>query len=424
MADGKQSSSDNTGRKTPTKEELERRHQEDLQIEDERSALEKAREQDAGAVQSDEGGSGYGNLHYGDTPKGDLEKDAPPRQGAASDAEPSGEFQEPFSRQEDETGGAAEQNRAGDSSRNDAPVDGGLTEPTLDPRSENGPVQVRSDGPPADILAAGENAVPLASTGENPPVVFGLGVNRTDANEAPTEIELSNDVINENESGAVVAVLSAVDSDSNDTATYSIVGDASGAFEIVGNELRLKEDVALDYEAQNTYEITLEVTDASGATFQKTVSINVVDVNEAPEGLTLSNASVGENVDGVVIGDLSLSDVDAGDSHTFAVSDDRFEVVDGQLKLKEGVTLDHEEAGSVDVTVTATDSGGLSTDATFAIAVGDVNEAPEDLKLSNANVAENAAGAVIGDLSLAMLTLATATPSRCRMTALRLLTGS
>ncbi|NOX95294.1 MAG: cadherin repeat domain-containing protein [Alphaproteobacteria bacterium] len=82
------------------------------------------------------------------------------------------------------------------------------------------------------------------------------------------------------------------------------------------------------------------------------------------------------------------------------MSDDRFEVVDGQLKLKEGVTLDYEEADSIDVTVTATDSGGLSTDATFAIAVGDVNEAPEDLKLSNANVAENAAGAVIGDLSL------------------------
>jgi len=53
-----------------------------------------------------------------------------------------------------------------------------------------------------------------------------------------------------------------------------------------------------------------------------------------------------------VIGDLSLSDVDAGDSHTFAVSDDRFEVVDGQLKLKEGVTLDYEEADSIDVTVT------------------------------------------------------------------------
>jgi Ca2+-binding RTX toxin-like protein len=400
MADGKQSSSDNTGRKTPTKEELERRHQEDLEIEDERSALEKAREQDASAIQSDEGGSGYGNLHYGDGPEGDIEKDGPPKQGLASDTEPSGGLQEPFSRQEDETGGVREQNRAGNSSRNDAPVDGGLTEPTLDPRSENGPVQARSDGPHVDTSTAGENAVLTASTGENPPVVFGLGVNRTDANEAPTEIELSNDVINENESGAVVAVLSAVDSDSNDTATYSIVGDASGAFEIIGNELRLKEDVALDYEAQNTYEITLEVTDASGATFQKTVSINVVDVNEAPEDLKLSNANVAENAAGAVIGDLSLSDVDAGDSHTFAVSDDRFEVVDGQLKLKEGVTLDHEEADSIDVTVTATDSGGLSTDATFAIAVGDVNEAPTDLKLSNANVGENAAGAVIGDLSL------------------------
>ena len=45
------------------------------------------------------------------------------------------------------------------------------------------------------------------------------------------------------------------------------------------------------------------------------------------------------------------------DSHTFVVSDDRFEVADGQLRLKPGVSLDHEEAASVEVDVTATDAG-------------------------------------------------------------------
>jgi Ca2+-binding RTX toxin-like protein len=400
MADGKQSSSDKADRKPPSKEELERRHQQDLEIEDERSALEKAREQNAEAIQSDEGGSGYGNLHYGDGPEGDIEKGEPSKQGAASGAELQDGLRGPVSLQEDETDGSTEQSRGEDSGGEDAPADDGLVEPTLIPQSENGPVQTQSDGLHIGTPAVGENVVSSASASENAPVIFGLDVNRTDANEAPTEIELSNDAINENESGAVVAVLSAVDADSNDTATYSIVGDASDAFEIVGNELRLKEGVSLDYETQDTYELTLEVTDASGAIFQKTVSINVVDVNEAPDDLKLSNASVGENAAGAVIGDLSLSDVDAGDSYIFAVSDDRFEVVDGQLKLKDGVTLDHEEADSIDVTVTATDSGGLSTDATFAIAVGDVNEAPDDLKLSNASVGENAAGAVIGDLSL------------------------
>ena len=77
----------------------------------------------------------------------------------------------------------------------------------------------------------------------------------------------------------------------------------------------------------------------------------------------------------MVIGTLSVTDPDAGDSHSFSVSDSRFEVVDGQLKLKSDASFDYEAEQSVDVTVTATDSGGLQTQQTFTIKVGDVNEA-------------------------------------------------
>ena len=94
-----------------------------------------------------------------------------------------------------------------------------------------------------------------------------------------------------------------------------------------------------------------------------------------------------------------MADPDAGDSQTFQVSDSRFEVVDGQLKLKDGVSLDHESEPSVNVTVTATDGAGHQIQQTFAITVGDVNEAPTDINLSGNTVAENAAGAVIGALS-------------------------
>jgi hypothetical protein len=44
----------------------------------------------------------------------------------------------------------------------------------------------------------------------------------------------------------------------------------------------------------------------------------------------------------------------------FTVSDDRFEVVDGQLKLKDGISLDHEGEPSLTISVTATDSAGHS----------------------------------------------------------------
>ncbi|MCI5101012.1 PA14 domain-containing protein, partial [Phaeobacter italicus] len=80
---------------------------------------------------------------------------------------------------------------------------------------------------------------------------------------------------------------------------------------------------------------------------------------------------VAENVRGVIINRLNFEDPDEDDTHMFEVSDDRFEVVDGVLRLKETASLDYEEASEVDVSVTVIDSGGLSASETFTIGVAD-----------------------------------------------------
>ncbi|MEZ0223143.1 MAG: cadherin domain-containing protein [Alphaproteobacteria bacterium] len=128
-------------------------------------------------------------------------------------------------------------------------------------------------------------------------------------------------------------------------------------------------------------------------------------VNHAPTDLSLSNANVNENAVGAVIGTLTATDPDAGGIYGFTVDDTRFEVVAGQLRLKAGQSLDYETASSVTVNVTVTDQGGLYYTEAFALAVNDVsdapvNHAPTDLSLSNASVNENAAGAVIGTLTV------------------------
>ncbi|MFC6251634.1 PA14 domain-containing protein, partial [Pseudophaeobacter arcticus] len=81
----------------------------------------------------------------------------------------------------------------------------------------------------------------------------------------------------------------------------------------------------------------------------------------------------------------------AGDSHSYSVSDDRFEVVEGQLKLKDGVSLDHEAEAEIDVQVTVTDSAGTSHTEDFSIEVTDQNEAPGGLTLEgeSENLVEN-----------------------------------
>ncbi|MEL7404622.1 MAG: PA14 domain-containing protein, partial [Pseudomonadota bacterium] len=68
-----------------------------------------------------------------------------------------------------------------------------------------------------------------------------------------------------------------------------------------------------------------------------------------------------------VVGKISVVDPDAGDSHSFEVSDDRFEVVDGALRLKPDMALDHEAEPELKIEVTAIDQDGARYSESFAI---------------------------------------------------------
>jgi hypothetical protein len=217
-------------------------------------------------------------------------------------------------------------------------------------------------------------------------------------NAAPTDIDLSSANVVENSAGAIIGTLSVVDPDTGDTHSFAVSDDR---FEVVNGQLKLKDGVSLDFENTPNLDIVVTTTDSAGNQLAETFSISVGNVNETQTGLVLDNASVAENAAGAVIGALTVIDPDAGDSQSFAVSDDRFEVANGQLKLKDGVSLDHESDPNVNVTVTATDGAGHQIQQTFAITVGDVNEAQTGMSLSNASVAENAPGAVIGAITVA-----------------------
>jgi hypothetical protein len=99
---------------------------------------------------------------------------------------------------------------------------------------------------------------------------------------------------------------------------------------------------------------------------------NNEDLNEGPSDVSLSANSVAENAQGAVIGTLNVADVDQGDTHSFTLSDARFEVVDGTVKLKDGVALDHEEAAQITLDVTATDSAGAEFTQSFEINVAEM----------------------------------------------------
>ncbi|CFX14665.1 Cadherin [Syntrophomonas zehnderi OL-4] len=227
----------------------------------------------------------------------------------------------------------------------------------------------------------------------------------TEVNKAPTNITLSGTSVNENTAaGTMVGTLSTTDpnaADTNFTYTLNNTGDYA-SFTIDDNRLKLA--VSPDYETKSSYAITIRTTDAGGLYFEKSFAIIVVDVNEAPTGITLSGSTVAENASiGAVVGTLAGTDPDAGDTLTFSLpagsGDNGSFAIDGN-SLKLAAVPDYEAKSSYAVTVRATDQGGLTYDKQFTITITDVNEAPTDITLSNNAVSEDAAsGSVVGALS-------------------------
>ncbi|PHJ56337.1 hypothetical protein VF14_35500 [Nostoc linckia z18] len=188
-------------------------------------------------------------------------------------------------------------------------------------------------------------------------------------------------------------------------------GTDAASFFIQNNALYLKANTVLNFESKNAYNITVNVDDSTvGSTPDASTNyiLNVSDVNEAPSAIALSANTVAENAAGAVIGNLTVTDADtlnpAFRNNTLTVDDNRFVVDNGQLKLKDGVSLNYEAIpnGQLNVIVTATDAGNslLTKSQTFVLNVSDVNEAPSAIALSANTVAENAAGAVIGNLTV------------------------
>jgi hypothetical protein len=230
-----------------------------------------------------------------------------------------------------------------------------------------------------------------------------------DVNEAPVSLALGNDMLAENlASGATVGTLATGDPDAGDTFTYTLVSgvgsDDNGSFTISGDKLLAA--ASFDFEAKNTYTVRVRTTDAGGVGIERTFTIHVSNMNEAPTALALAGNSIAENLPaGTVIGDFSATDADANESFTYTLasgsgSDDNalFSIVGGQLKT--AASFDFESKSSYSIRVRSTDAGGLWTEQTFTIHVSNVNEAPTAITLLwNAGSENIPAGTVIGDFS-------------------------
>jgi Dockerin type I domain len=130
--------------------------------------------------------------------------------------------------------------------------------------------------------------------------------------------------------------------------------------------------VSLNFEETQSIVINVKATElGTGGTFTQAITINVRDLPEQPQTMSLSNTTVAEKTPGAVVGDVLLDDLIPDNRYTFTVDDSRFEVAGHVLKLVDGVSVDIATQSEIQLQITANDSRNQfnSIAKSFVIAV-------------------------------------------------------
>jgi gliding motility-associated-like protein len=224
--------------------------------------------------------------------------------------------------------------------------------------------------------------------------IFTITVN--DSNDVPTGITLTSTSVSENQPiGTAIATLNSVDADANQTHTYSLVAGPGSTdnplFRIVGNQLRT--NMIFNFEQKNLYSIRLQTNDGNGGIFSDSFAITILDANDAPTNILLSNNTVVENSNfGTTIGKFSTIDEDTSDNHTYTLAnvpgnENQFFFIFND-ELKTNALFDFETKKIYTVFVQSSD-GQASIIRQFLINVLDSNDAPSNILLTNQSIEEN-----------------------------------
>ena len=262
---------------------------------------------------------------------------------------------------------------------------------------------------PFDFEARGEYTIRVSATDR-----FGLSIARdipiyiTNVNESPEGLFLSHEYAWENSSFTqMVGRLIADDPDQQDTHTFELAGGADqDKASIKGDELFAAP--FLDFEAQESLELVVRVTDAAGDFTDVRLNVFVIDDNDAPDGISLDNYFVGENLPaGTEVGRLREADPDQYilREHTFQLTsgagdedNHRFQIDGFSLQL--AGPLDFESQEFYTIRVLCTDSDGLEYEDALEVRAEDGPDAPIGITLSENRIGESSKpGTLVGTLS-------------------------
>ncbi len=148
---------------------------------------------------------------------------------------------------------------------------------------------------------------------------------------------------------------------------------------------------------------TIQAFDGSDWSSPQVLTVNVTPVNDLPSGIRLQETvSVAEMQSGADLTGISVIDSDSDAEYRYVISDGRFYVSGGVLRLQPGVSLDYEATPLMVLSITALDvKSGDSVRGQVTVQVLDRNDAPIGMVLTGSGaVPENVAGYVVGNVNV------------------------
>ncbi|HVN54428.1 MAG TPA: cadherin domain-containing protein [Anaerolineaceae bacterium] len=206
----------------------------------------------------------------------------------------------------------------------------------------------------------------------------------TPPNSAPTAINFSGTGSYPENNGAnqVLGSFSGSDPD-GDALSYSLLGGDTGSFNLSGNSLR--NNASFNYEAKNSYSITVRASDGKGGTLDRTFAISVTNLNEAPALAAPGAQSTNEDTPLTVNMAATDPDGNTGRLSWSLLSAPSHGVVSGatgtggskSLTYTPGLNYpDLAASGPDSFTIRVTGEGGTTSDQTVAVTVNAVNDPP------------------------------------------------
>ena len=189
--------------------------------------------------------------------------------------------------------------------------------------------------------------------------------------------------------GTAVGTVAATDADAGAALTYELRGADARPFAIgAGGTLSIREDVAFDRESKDSYRFVVDVDDSRGGLASTEVRVTINDVNEAPQFLSAPRVQQAVSRTRSTIFVSPAVDLDEGDSLTYSARVPAggwltFDAARLRMTVAANAPL-----GRSEVTLVATDRGGMSAQHVFALQV---------------QVAGNLAPEVVGDMQFELV---------------------